>query len=105
MTMRIMLMTMMMQITSFRDLMMMVVDDGGDDNDDDDDDDDDGGDDGGDDDDDTIVGEGTTCSFLSIHGLVDCCEVKPLASSCRKRRIVLVVKIRIRILVRIRIPS
>ena len=37
MTMRIMLMTMMMQITSFRDLMMMVVDDGGDDNDNDDD--------------------------------------------------------------------
>ena len=64
----------------------------------------DGGDED-DDDDDTIVGEDTTCSFLSIHGLVDCCEVKPLASSCRKRRIVLVVKIRIRILVRIGIPS
>ena len=41
----------------------------------------DDGDDDDDDDGDTIVGEGTTCSFLSIHGLVDCCEVKPLASS------------------------
>ena len=68
---------------------------------DDDDDDDGGGDD--DDDGDTIVGEDTTCSFLSIHGLVDCCEVKPPASSCRKRRIVFVVNIRIRILVRIKI--